>query len=169
MGCSRTRKDRLNNLANKTATTGLPTLPSKESIQKAPARATLRTLFTQPNRTPQKIPGSTLDKKISFRDDNSTGPRRSEPGTISSARRRLALVGARAGGCAETVARGSRASIHLRPGQRSRTAALAVAATNYFYDSALKYLQEGAACPTPVFYTHGHIWPGNGTKWPGIV
>src|SRR5208337_3524096 len=70
MGCSRTRKDRLDNLAHKTATTKVPTLPSNELIKTAPSRATERTFFTQGNHTPKKSPGSTLDNKDSFRDDN---------------------------------------------------------------------------------------------------
>ncbi len=44
--------------------------------------------------------------------DNLIGPRRSEPGAMHYARRRLAQVGVCAGGCAETVVRGSRASPH---------------------------------------------------------
>ena len=70
--------------------------------------------------------------------DNLTGPRPSEPGAISNARRRPAQVGVRAGGCAETVARGSRASTHRTPRQRSRTPPRALVAINYFYDTALK-------------------------------
>ena len=44
--------------------------------------------------------------------DNLIGPRRSEPGAMHYARRRLAQVGVCAGGCAELVVRGSRASPH---------------------------------------------------------
>ncbi len=44
--------------------------------------------------------------------DNLIGPRRSEPGAMHYARRRLAQVGVCAGGCAELVTRGSRASTH---------------------------------------------------------
>ena len=71
MGCSRTRKDRLDNSANKTGTTQAPTLPSNESTKTEPSWATDKTCFTLRNRKPKKSPGSTLDTEDSFRDDNS--------------------------------------------------------------------------------------------------
>ena len=70
--------------------------------------------------------------------DNLTSPRRSEPGAI------LQCAG---GDCASRHPRrrlpeawrvGLVLRPTLRPGQRSRTAALAVAAINYFSDTALK-------------------------------
>ncbi len=76
MGCSRTRKDRLDNSANKTGTTQAPTLPSNESTKTEPSWATDKTCFTLRNRKPKKSPGSTLDTEDSFRDDQSRGERR---------------------------------------------------------------------------------------------
>ena len=76
MGCSRTRKDRLDNSANKTGTTQAPTLPSNESTKTEPSWATDKTCFTLRNRKPKKSPGSTLDTEDSFRDDQSRGETR---------------------------------------------------------------------------------------------
>jgi hypothetical protein len=56
MGCGRTRKDRLDTPAHKTAITKYQALSSNELIQEAPARVTIRTLFTKLNRTPKKMP-----------------------------------------------------------------------------------------------------------------
>ena len=115
--------------------------------------------------------------------DNSTGPRRSEPGAMIDARRRLAQVGVRAGGCAEAVARGSRASTAptaqapLTNGHTPRAAVFQTAAS-----VALALFAENFLTSTPIavlggppdgctITPRGQDWPNlakTGQRWPNL-